>query len=105
MSGEDSGPVAEQSIPCRICGSTKEDDHQHLFSLCEGKPLAIVIYVHDIHSAREKAQRLAKVRAELKEYFPDKEFEIQPSEFSLQNSESVLFPGKISIRTYIGFER
>ena len=72
----------------------------------ENEPVACVIDAQAFYDrGSSKARLLASVRAELKLWFPDKQFEIQPSRFMLTTygANSVLL-GEAHVATYIAFE-
>jgi hypothetical protein len=98
---------------CTICKRTLHDRHEHyiqransLRGLEEGEPLAFCISFQEIYDRTDsKAVLLALARKELKHYYPDKQFEIQPSRLMLtgygQNSALL---GEAHVVSYVVFE-
>lgn len=93
---------------CPVCGLNDNLDHHHLIKVESNRdrPLALVIDIQHVYDhSGAKAQFLAGARAEMKQYFPDKQFEIQPSRMMLRREgENGVLLGEAHVATYIAFE-
>lgn len=99
---------------CPICGASilsNDVQHQHSHALCatyfkEGYPLSFTVSVQSHYNEPSRnAMVLAKARQELKQYFPNRKFEIQPGRLILRkDGENSCIMGEAYVATYLVFE-
>lgn len=96
--------------PCPICKKSLNDRHEHVLQPCNinnVSPLAFIVSLqmyYDNTSAH--ARLLGLARQELKEFFPGKEFEIQPVRMMLRkDGANGVVLGEAYVATYAVFEK
>lgn len=95
---------------CAICKKSLTGRHEHIIESCvinDGAPLSFIIDMqrwYDKPTAH--ARQLATARAELKEFFPGKEFEIQPVRTMVRSEEKIsALVGVSYVATYAVYEK
>lgn len=97
---------------CPVCGSTDKDhmpDNEHGFYPVhkEGEPVALVLPMQGMYDrAHSKARALAFARAQMKQHYPGKDFEIIPTRFMVtKENENGVLHGEAHVATYIAYEK
>lgn len=95
---------------CPICKKSLADRHQHVIQPCninKDAPLAFTVSLQLYYdNTASHARLLGLARQELKEFFPDKEFEFQPARLMLRkDGENGVLLGEAYVASYAVFEK
>lgn len=100
----------KQHSSCPVCGNTDKDhswdSHEIYVTSVPDAPIAGTIDVQRYYlNPGAVARRLAEARADLKKYFPEKKFEIQPARYMLnRDGQNALLYGMAHVICYIFYE-
>lgn len=97
---------------CPVCGSEdkshdEHDEHGFFVASQPGMPLTLVISMQSCYdNSFFKARALSKARAEIRKYFPGKEFDILPSrEMLRKDMENTVIIGEAHTVDFIALEK
>lgn len=95
----------------RVIESNSDDEHDHIIesvNISSDEPLAFVIRLQIFcKNTSAVARKLACARSELKEFFPEREFEIQPARMVMMptlQKANLPVREELYIATYVAFE-
>ena len=95
----------------RAIESGKEDDHNHVIqsaNIYDDETLSFVISLQRCYdNTAAIARQLARARRELKDFFPEKKFEIQPARMMMvrnRRSEKSPILGESFVAAHVAFE-